>query len=66
LDKVGALWTSPTEKCVQTGHGKSPSKAIYLYTADGRFVYALNERPSNRMLRRLYEQAGVLYWSIGV
>jgi hypothetical protein len=44
----------------------SPRKSTILSLADGRFGYALNERPSNRMLRRLYQQAGALYWSRGL
>jgi len=31
----------------------SPRTSVVLYTADGRFGYALNERPSSRMLGRL-------------
>jgi hypothetical protein len=44
----------------------SPRTSVILYTADGRFGYALNERPSRRMLGRLYQQTGVRYWSKGV
>ena len=44
----------------------SPRRSVVVYTADGRFGYALNERPSDRTLRKLYEQAGVRYWSRGV
>ena len=44
----------------------SPRKSIILYNEEGHFRYALNERPSDRTLRKLYEQTGVRYWSKGV
>ena len=44
----------------------SPRKSFVLYDGRGVFGYALNERPSDRMLRRLYQQTEVRYWSKGV
>ena len=44
----------------------NPRKSIVLYTADGHFGYALDRVPNKGALRRLYEQAGVRYWSRGV
>ena len=40
--------------------------SVVFYTADGRFGYALDRVPNKGVLRRLYEQAGVPYWSRGV
>ena len=44
----------------------SPRKSIILYGEGCVFGYALNEVPRDRVLRRLREQAGVLYWSKGI
>ena len=44
----------------------SPRSSVVLYTADGRFGYALDRVPNKGVLRRLYQQAGVPYWSRGV
>jgi len=44
----------------------SPRGSVVLYTADGRFGYALDRVPNKGVLRRLYQQAGVPYWSRGV
>jgi hypothetical protein len=44
----------------------SPRWSVVLYTADGRFGYALDRVPNKGVLRRLYQQAGVPYWSRGV
>ncbi len=44
----------------------NPRKSTILYLADGRFGYALDRVPNKGVLRRLYEQAGVRYWSKGV
>ena len=44
----------------------SPRWSVVLYTADGRFGYALDRIPHAGVLGRLYEEAGVRYWSRGV
>ena len=44
----------------------SARRSVVLYTADGRFGYALDRIPHAGVLRRLYEEAGVRYWSRGV
>ena len=44
----------------------SPRGSVVLYTADGHFGYALDRVPNKGVLRRLYQQAGVPYWSRGV
>jgi hypothetical protein len=37
----------------------SPRGSVVLYTADGRFGYALDRVPNKGALGRLYQQAGV-------
>ena len=44
----------------------SQRKSFVLYDGRGVFGYALNERPSDGMLRKLYEQTSVRYWSKGI
>lgn len=41
-------------------------RSIVLYDGDWMFMHALAELPDETMLKRLYAEAGVRYWGIGV
>jgi hypothetical protein len=46
--------------------GLDTRKSIILYDRNFRFNYALESLPNERMLRKLYHQTPVRYWSTGV
>ena len=46
--------------------GLDARKSIVLYDRDFLFNYALDRLPNERMLRKLYHQTPVRYWSKGV
>jgi hypothetical protein len=46
--------------------GLDARKSIVLYDRNFRFNYALERLPNERMLRKLYYQTPVRYWSKGV
>ena len=46
--------------------GLDTRRSIVLYYAQFRFNYALDELPSERTLRKLYQETPVRYWSKGV
>jgi hypothetical protein len=46
--------------------GRDARKSIVLYDRNFRFNYALDRLPDERMLRKLYHQTPVRYWSKGV
>jgi hypothetical protein len=41
-------------------------RAIVLYNGEGIFRYALNGKPNERMLRKLYRETRVRFWSKGI
>ena len=46
--------------------GRDARKSIVLYDRNFMFNYALDRLPSEHMLRKLYHQTPVRYWSKGV
>jgi hypothetical protein len=46
--------------------GLDARRSIILYDRNFRFNYALEGLPSERMLRKLYHETPVRYWSTGV
>ncbi|AVO21776.1 hypothetical protein SEA_JEON_74 [Mycobacterium phage Jeon] len=46
--------------------GLDADRSVMLYDADKMFEFALDEVPTERMLRQLYQHTNVRFWSWGV
>jgi hypothetical protein len=46
--------------------GLNTRRSVVLYDGNFCFNYALEQLPGERMLRRLYKQTPVRYWSKGI
>jgi hypothetical protein len=44
----------------------NPHSSIILYNGAGHFRYVILRKPGRKMMRRLYEQSPIRFWSKGI